>query len=516
MLKMFSPRKASHPAHTPPDSPTSVGDATAFSKSDSNSPVSPSTSSSIFVVDGFNILEWKEVEVEVPPGPLGILLDGTCAHAAVIEQFAGIAPSGSRGAIEASGVVTIGSVMVGLNLHNFIAKRTSLEDIGRMLRDTSQLTRRLRFRVPPQSLDERKPQSEFSDGNDNRELLGGVQGNSGSSSIPVAETSKGWSWGGITSTLAMLSPTNSLPQTTFTTTESVQLPPNSPSQSSFVNVTGMEAAPPTSSVTGQGLPGHRVSVLVPAGPIGMTLDGDIEDHAVVLGFALLPDGSRGKLELHGEITHGSVLIGINGEDVSTLSLAAIREKLGASSRSSRRLIFHVPAVPIDDEQSPTEDSSTEKRRRLSYSTPPDSVEDLLQRRRLELALVMKHDRNQLKFKEIWFIVDASWMNRWIEFVARGGAPPGPISNHTLLAEGWRSRKAGASMGRPDDVRSGLQLTKDYRCVVPMVWAILAALHGEGEAPAIARFVQRVLVMLVNYSANIFTKQIPTRHQRGAT
>jgi len=230
-----------------------------------------------------------------------------------------------------------------------------------------------------------------------------------------------------------------------------------------------------------------VSVNVSAGPLGLSLDGSIEDHAVVLGFMPLPDGSKGKLEKHGDIKRGSVLMSINGEDVSTLSLAAIREKLGASSRSSRRLVFHVPAVPLDEERE-AEAKLADSKRRLSFSTASDTFEDLLQRRRLELALVMKHDRAEIKFKECWFVVDAEWMKKWVDFVGRGGAPPGPISNHTMLAEGWRARVSGASMGRPDELRPNLVLSKDFRCVVPMVWALLAALHGDGEAPPIARYV----------------------------
>lgn len=449
MLKMFSPRKASLPAKTPPSSPTSASDATSFSKTDSKSLVSPTSAASSFLVDGLDISEWREVDVEVPPGPLGILLDGTCTGAAVIEQFAGVAPSGGRGAIEASGAVPVGSVLVAVNECDFLTNRTSLAEIGQVLRDTSQLARRLRFRVPPSSSKERQISAVTdveASSNDKRKLLVGQS--SSSSEDPTATTNqpidsgKGWSWGGIASTLAMLSP-SSIPAAPKTDGATFDSPPASPSpttpsqSSSFVDVTGMEATPPTSSVTAQGLPGHRVSVNVPAGPLGVNLDGSIEDHAVVLGFMPLPDGSKGKLEQHGDIKRGSVLISINGEDVSTLSLVAIREKLGASSRSSRRLVFHVPAVSLDDEPAshPDEAKTAGGKRRLSYSTAPGSVEDLLQRRRLELALVMKHDRAEIKFKECWFVVDAEWMKKWVAFVGRGGAPPGPISNHTLLADG---------------------------------------------------------------------------------
>lgn len=481
MLKLFSPRKAVLATASPPDSPTS---ASEFSKADSTvgSELTPSGLAKRVVVKGEDISEWPEVTIEAPPGPLGILLDSSCIVAAVIEEFATVSTSGARGAIEMSGRVPVGSVLVGVNARDFLAEGSTLAEIGLALRETSQVTRSLHFKVSPSYSPRRKLTLETlmtsEPASDKEKLLGG----SSSSSEETNPAAKKRGVGGVRSPSVntLMSPLNS---------PTVQSAPVEHDQaSSFMSVTGMETAAPATSVTAQGLPGHRVSVKVPAGPIGVNLDGDIVDHAVVIGYLPLPDGSRGALERHGGITRGSVLVEINGEDVSTLSLAAIREKLGASARAPRRLVFHVLAKPLDTTSEPAAAVDRHpSRRRLSYSSQSSSVEDLLQRRRLELTLVMKHDRASLKFKECWFMVDAAWMRNWALFVGRGGAPPGPISNHVLLADGWRHRIAGTAAGRPDAVRAGLQLSKDYRCVTPMVWSLLTALHGEGEAPVLARY-----------------------------
>ncbi|POM59680.1 hypothetical protein PHPALM_31549 [Phytophthora palmivora] len=124
-------------------------------------------------------------------------------------------------------------------------------------------------------------------------------------------------------------------------------------------------------------------------------------------------------------------------------------------------------------------------KRLSMLRLPTYSEDMEMRRFLELKLVMSYDRKDLKYKECWFAVHSEWMNRWVEFVGKGGPEPGPITNHELLDPGFA---LGDDPNRIAFVRPGLEITKDFRFVTPMVWSVLAALHGPGDAPPIARFI----------------------------
>ncbi|KAF0682593.1 Aste57867_25300 [Aphanomyces stellatus] len=100
--------------------------------------------------------------------------------------------------------------------------------------------------------------------------------------------------------------------------------------------------------------------------------------------------------------------------------------------------------------------------------------DIELRRKLERAAIMKHDSTQLKFKEAWFFIEASWMDMWMNFVLHDGPLPGPLSNQTFYT-------------RDNTLRKDLQVTKHYRCVNPRVFAIYTELYGTGGAFPIARY-----------------------------
>ncbi|KAF1316550.1 hypothetical protein FI667_g15312, partial [Globisporangium splendens] len=220
-----------------------------------------------------------------------------------------------------------------------------------------------------------------------------------------------------------------------------------------------------------------VTVEAPAGPLGLNLDGGILDHAVVVGFVPLPDGSIGSLESHGGIRVGAVLVTINGEDVSSATLDEIRVKLGELSGTTRTLVFRLPRARL------AKTASSVSTRTL----PVQLQEDLDKRRKMELALVVKYDRATIGRKECWFVIDANWMNNWVNFAARGGPLPGPITNEVLLEPDWKERLEGLVLGRADTPRKGLTAQKDYRCVTPMVFCLFVELHGMGEAPLLPRF-----------------------------
>ncbi|KAF4315371.1 hypothetical protein BBO99_00009665 [Phytophthora kernoviae] len=357
MIAMFSARKSlsvqNDHLHETPTTPT--GDfANVFSGM---------TKPSAIIAAGLDITSWKVVEINVPAGPLGILLDGSCTEAALLDDFAPVTRDGTLGAVEASGKVPHGSVLIGMDKIDFLQEpRKSLADIGILLRETSHLKRQLYFRVPPQGYE--KPQQaapQSPQKGDNSKLLDGPT----SSSVDLLDTSDAnkpadqrsrWLWGG-------------------------------------PRADGMEYLP-----------------------------------------APIPE-----------------------------------------SKPSERaqMVRQISATCM---------------KRMSIVAQPTHTEDTELRRRLEVNQIMKFDRKELKFKECWFAVPAEWMSRWVLFVAKNGPDPGPITNHNLLSPGWETYGSDNNPERAAVVRPELQIMKDFRFVTPMVWSLLSALHGTGEAPAIARYV----------------------------
>ncbi|KAG1693004.1 hypothetical protein DVH05_024040 [Phytophthora capsici] len=441
------------------------------------SPLSSVKPSSV-IVAGMDITNWAIVQVTIPAGPLGILLDGSFSEAAVLDDFAPVNREGAPGAVEANGNVPCGSFLVGMDNIDFLQPRKSLEEIGIILRQAAHLQRQLRFKVPPQS--SQKPQNPQDD--DKIKL---IPGSSSSSLVDDSEAPKA------TNKLWKSLRTEKQPTLEISTSPVQKSAGQSPS---FVRVTGMEdeslgseKRPYVPSSTE-----NVVSVEVPPGALGLNLDGSVAARAVVLGFTRLPDGSRGALERSGSVSSGAEIVEINGEDVSKEPLAGIRERLGRMSDEPRRLSFRLPApikvtvqpkLPVSPLASPSSrrmSAVSMMRMSLVQASLPTYKEDLELRRRLELQLVMSHDRKEIKFKECWFAVHSEWMNRWVAFVGKGGPEPGPISNHELLLPGFTS-------GQDPLVHPGLVIMKDYRFVTPMVWTLLGALHGPGEAPPLARF-----------------------------
>ncbi|KAK1931442.1 hypothetical protein P3T76_013198 [Phytophthora citrophthora] len=472
-----SPLKKNRPVETPGSTPT--GDFSPLS----SGIIKPSS----VIVAGMDITNWATVEVNIPAGPLGILLDGSCSEAAILDDFAPVTRDGAPGAVEVNGNVPCGSILIGMDNTDFLQPRKNLEEIGIILREAAHLKRQLRFKVPPQS--SQKLESPQNPQDDDKLKL--IPGSSSSSLVDGDEAPKAVNklWKGLRSTKGEEQP---VPQLSPVQKSSGQSP-------SFVRVTGMDdnslgfdKRPYVPSSTE-----NVVRLEVPPGALGLNLDGSVAARAVVLGFTPLPDGSRGALERSGSVSSGAEIVEINGEDVSKEPLAGIRERLGRISDEPRSLSFRLPApikvtvLPKSPVSSPLASPSRRvsavsmMRMSLVQASLPTYKEDLELRRRLEFQLVMSHDRKEIKFKECWFAVHSEWMNRWVAFVGKGGPEPGPISNHELLLPGFTS---GQDPNQTAVVRPGLVIMKDYRFVTPMVWTLLAALHGPGDAPPLARFI----------------------------
>ncbi|TMW55541.1 hypothetical protein Poli38472_010423 [Pythium oligandrum] len=434
--------------------------------------------------------EWRVVEVDVPPGPLGILLDGKSASLALLEGFAPINAEGDKGAVELQGEIAPGAVLIGVSQYDFEKDEMSFIEVGKVLRETSHLQRILRFKIAvPIEVEEEENQPEDDDPALATLSLRSPGNNSNHSFHEIDESEVDAAIGAIKS----VSPSSaSIDSATKSWSAKDLRSPRPESASGSLSPKQPTASPGSPrSVTDNQLeegpvpePVKFVTIEAPPGSLGMTLDANVMDCAVVAGFVPLADGSKGPVEENGGVVPGSVLTEINGKDVSTMPLGEIYTELGNTVGEARTLVFRLPPPPGPPGPNglPTVAPIVRK-----PSVRPTFVEDLTKRRSMELKLVMKYDATKLSRRECWFLIDAQWMSKWIAFAARGGPLPGPITNENLLAEGWEARVDGEAPGRPDEPRQGLEITKDYRAVPPMIWCLLLQLHGAGRTPPLARF-----------------------------
>ncbi|CAK4740979.1 unnamed protein product [Aphanomyces euteiches] len=231
---------------------------------------------------------------------------------------------------------------------------------------------------------------------------------------------------------------------------------------------------------------NTVSIRCPPGPLGLLLNAESPDRAVVIGFQPLPDGSKGVPELSGTIRRGALLVRVNGEDVSSWSLDAVKTRLGELADQERDLEFLPPRGRAQSQ-------------------------DYSRRRKEEFTFMKLNDSTKIERGECWLVINAKWVERWVAFAALNGPPPGPVDNEVLVQEGWEDRMEGKIPGDPDMPRENLKLSEDYRCVTPLVWCFFVALHGTSKMPPIARFVYdllRLLNILSRYSMNIHSRQLP--------
>ncbi|CAK4634654.1 unnamed protein product [Aphanomyces euteiches] len=101
----------------------------------------------------------QTIEVAVPPGPLGVLLDSGIAECAVVQGFTPL-PNGVPGAIQASGVVKPGMYIIGINETN--ASLMSLQQVIQLLGKLARKEKIIRFAVfkPKEAAAPPKPKKE--------------------------------------------------------------------------------------------------------------------------------------------------------------------------------------------------------------------------------------------------------------------------------------------------------------------------------------------------------------------
>lgn len=84
------------------------------------------------------------VEIRVPPGPLGVLLDSGIQQCAVVHGFTSL-PTGGKGPIEAHGGVQPGMYIIGINETN--ASLMSLQAVTQLLGKLARKEKIIRFAV---------------------------------------------------------------------------------------------------------------------------------------------------------------------------------------------------------------------------------------------------------------------------------------------------------------------------------------------------------------------------------
>eukprot|EP00904_Undaria_pinnatifida_P010961 jgi/Undpi1/6996/HiC_scaffold_21.g09470.m1 len=118
------------------------------------------------------------------------------------------------------------------------------------------------------------------------------------------------------------------------------------------------------------------------------------------------------------------------------------------------------------------------------------------RRAYEVRFIQQFDRLAINANggEFWTIIDATWINNWVDFVMGNKPSPGPISNYKLynqqmvLSEERRRSVGGVLASHPDlSIKEGLQIGKDYRAIHPLVWFIFREVYDTDGAPDIFRW-----------------------------
>ncbi|GAB9473200.1 Camk protein kinase [Globisporangium polare] len=94
---------------------------------------------------------WSFVDVRVPPGALGLIVSksaGPQGHV-VVDGFRPVGPQGQVGVLQHNGQITRGSILLGVNEHDFTISGLSFDKIREILINTSAMERIVRFHVPP-------------------------------------------------------------------------------------------------------------------------------------------------------------------------------------------------------------------------------------------------------------------------------------------------------------------------------------------------------------------------------
>ena len=108
-------------------------------------------------------------------------------------------------------------------------------------------------------------------------------------------------------------------------------------------------------------------IRVPPGPLGVLLNSNVADRAIVQGFTLLPNGEQGAIEKSGEVSPGMEIVSINDTNTSLMSLQQVTQLLGKLSRKEKVICFGKRTL------SPMPDIPTNE---VEHLPPPPKAPDL--------------------------------------------------------------------------------------------------------------------------------------------
>lgn len=193
------------------------------------------------------------------------------------------------------------------------------------------------------------------------------------------------------------------------------------------------------------------------------------------------------------------------------SLRIGRSKVPQSSAHHVRHRSHSERLLRSDGSDERRNNSERSSARLTAATacgvfPPEV--SLAERRKYEEELIKRFDRVIVNshVREFWHLIDAIWMNQWIDFIMGRGDPPGRISNGNLyekvnehLPAARRepmlatrlamTRSSGRALANEPSLRfkNGMRKLRDYRAIHPVVWYLFREMYGTDNTPEICRW-----------------------------
>ncbi|RHY10115.1 hypothetical protein DYB36_002109 [Aphanomyces astaci] len=282
------------------------------------------------------------VMVDVAPGSLGVDFDGNCTNSTVLSGFRPV--NGSPGALERSGVVGPGSVLVAVNHLN--VSRLPLHQTIDLLKKLTDVPKRLTFvRGGTSSSVLTQPFIDVS-------VPPGSIGVALNSSIASSTVVQGVTPGSAVDEFSGIRPGSVLVAvdgfdvTTLPLAKTTELLRALSGHRKVLSFTTSEPI---------GWPTSCVAVAVPPGPLGLEFDSAVAEAAIVQGFAPVPTSPDrvGVIQLHGGVALGSRLVAVDGVDVRSKSLMDITAFLRDVGKAAKTLRFLLPhGAPSSPKSSP--------------------------------------------------------------------------------------------------------------------------------------------------------------------
>ncbi|ETW08213.1 hypothetical protein, variant [Aphanomyces invadans] len=325
------------------------------------------------------------VTVEVPPGSLGVDFDGNITSSTVLTAFRPV--DGAPGALERSGVVDSGSILVAINQMN--VSSLALHQTIDLLKKLTDIPKQLTFVRGGVVHAVTQPFVDVS-------VPPGPIGVALNSAIATSTIVQAVTPGSAVEAMGVIGPGSILVAidgfdvTALSLAKSTELLRALSGHRKILSFT-------TLSNKGFVWPASFVMVPTSPGPLGLQFDSGTPDAAVVQGFVQLEtaaSGGVGDVQKHGGVAIGSSLVGIDGVDVRSKSLMEISAILKDMGKVAKILCFSPPSDKAISPPStpkafppttpfPRQNSLETLQKQINLSD--DQVEMLLQRRKSDMS-----------------------------------------------------------------------------------------------------------------------------------